>query len=423
MSSSIALPDFCLVVLIGATGAGKSTFARKHFHPTEIVSSDVFRGLIIDDENDQSINLDTFELVAALVDKRLKHRRLTVVDATNVRAPDRKRWVELARQRHAELIAIILDVDLETSLRHNAARPDRQFSKDIPAAMIHAVRQGIPGLAKEGYKSVWHLRGAQESAAAKFTRAPLLVDKRSLSGPFDIIGDIHGCADELELLLARLGYRVRWTPRLDIQRDHQRTVVFVGDLVDRGPRTPDVVRIARWMIEGGMALAVRGNHEDKAARWLEGRAVKPTHGLQATIDQYEALWREGDPGSDDRNSVRAFFDSLPSHLWLDGGRLCVAHAGIKADMIGRESPAVRKFTLYGQTTGETDERGLPVRADWAADYRGSSCVVYGHTPIEEAVFVNNTICLDTACVFGGKLTALRWPERELLSVAAARKYF
>ena len=107
---------------------------------------------------------------------------------------------------------------------------------------------------------------------------------------------------------------------------------------------------------------------------------------------------------------------------LDGGRLVVAHAGLIERYHGRASGRVREFCLYGQTTGETDEYGLPVRYPWATEYRGRAVVVYGHTPVPAAEWLNNTLCLDTGCVFGGRLTALRYPERTLVSVPAARVY-
>ena len=110
-----------------------------------------------------------------------------------------------------------------------------------------------------------------------------------------------------------------------------------------------------------------------------------------------------------------FLDGLVSHYVLDDGKLVVAHAGMKEEMQGRGSGKVRDFALYGETTGETDEFGLPVRYDWAAEYRGTAMVVYGHTPVPEPEWLNRTINIDTGCVFGGKLTALRYPERELVS--------
>ena len=162
---------------------------------------------------------------------------------------------------------------------------------------------------------------------------------------------------------------------------------------------------------------VQGNHDRKLERWLAGRKVTVAHGLQQTIDQLD--------GQDHRfrEALPKFLEGLRSHVWLDQGRLAVAHAGLKEEMIGRGSGAVREFALFGETTGETDEFGLPVRANWAASYRGSTAVVYGHTPVVRADWVNNTICIDTGCVFGGKLTALRWPEKELVDVPAEKTWF
>jgi protein phosphatase len=249
-----------------------------------------------------------------------------------------------------------------------------------------------------------------------------MIDARTMtitgSNQFDIIGDIHGCADELEALLARLGYRVRWQDTsVSVEPPASRCAVFLGDLVDRGPRSPDVLRIVKHLCQTGQALAVVGNHDDKLRRYLEGRDVKIAHGLGETIHQLE---REPQEFS---GEMRGWLESLESHYVLDGGRLVVAHAGLKEEMHGIESASVRHFCMYGETTGELDEFGLPVRWNWAAEYRGSALVVYGHTPVRSARWVNRTICIDTGCVFGGKLTALRYPELELVSVPAKRVYF
>jgi hypothetical protein len=246
-------------------------------------------------------------------------------------------------------------------------------------------------------------------------------DLRAETGSFDIIGDLHGCAGELVELLRLLGYVVTETGegpgrRVATARTHTRRAIFVGDLVDRGPRSPDVLRIVLSMVESGIALAVPGNHDVRFQRWLDGKAVRPTHGLDLTIAQFEKETAEF------RDRVRTFVATLPSYLWLDGGRLAVAHAGIKQDMLGRGSADVRGFCLYGETSGETDEFGLPIRYHWAAEYGGTTSIVYGHTPVPEPDWVNNTLCIDTGCCFGGKLSALRWPEKEVVSVPAARVY-
>ena len=411
------IPDFALVVLISASGSGKSTFAARHFAPTEVISSDRARGWVSDDEADQSVSADAFELVRAIAEKRLKNRRLTVIDATNVRPADRKGWIEIARRWHALPIAIVIDPGISVCVERNSGRPDRAFGVGVVQRMTAEIRRGLRGLQREGFRQVWKLDSVAEIDAALVKRKPLWTDKRDDSGPFDIIGDVHGCADELQALLTTLGYRIDWAMTggersVVVSPPAGRKAVFLGDLVDRGPNSPDCLRIAMSMVAAGTGYCIQGNHERKFGRWLAGRKVTIAHGLQQTIDQYE--------GSDRgfKETVQPFVDDLRSHLWLDGGRLAVAHAGLKAEMIGRGSGAVREFALYGETTGEIDEFGLPVRADWAANYRGDTTVIYGHTPVLEAEWVNNTLCIDTGCVFGGKLTALRWPERELVQIPA-----
>jgi protein phosphatase len=243
-------------------------------------------------------------------------------------------------------------------------------------------------------------------------------DRRDLSGPFDIIGDVHGCCDELDELLALLGYRVDWQGKAArVTPPAGRTLVFVGDLVDRGPRTPEVLRIAMSMAAQGTALCVEGNHDNKLLRWLKGAHVKTSHGLQQSIDQLE---QEDAPF---RESVRSFVEGLPPYLWLDGGALVVAHAGLRDEMIGKSGGKVRSFALYGDTTGETDGYGNPVRRNWALGYRGAPAIVYGHVAAPDVQKANNTWCIDTGCCFGGALTALRWPERELVSVPARKVWF
>jgi protein phosphatase len=419
---SIEIPDFSLVVLIGSTGSGKSTFAAKHFLPTEVISSDYCRALVSDDATDQSVTNDAFELVREIAGKRLKHRKLAVIDATNVRAPERKGWVELARQWHALPVAIVLDPGIDVCVTRNKTRPDRPFGAQVVQRMASEMRRGLGGLQREGFRQVWKLDDVESIEAATVQRQPLWTDKRADHGPFDIIGDIHGCSDELQALLGKLGYAVNWADgengrSVTVVPPDGRKAVFVGDYVDRGPSSPDVLRMVMSMTAAGTAYAVQGNHDRKLERWLGGRKVTIAHGLQQTIDQVAAE----DRGF--REAVTQFLLGLRSHVWLDGGRLAVAHAGLKAEMVGRGSGAVREFALYGETTGETDEFGLPVRADWAANYRGPTTIVYGHTPVATAGWVNNTLCIDTGCVFGGKLTALRWPEKELVDVPAERTWF
>ena len=243
-------------------------------------------------------------------------------------------------------------------------------------------------------------------------------DRRDDAGPFDIVGDIHGCTDELELLLMTLGYAVTWpTPGQPVvDAPVGRRVIFVGDLVDRGPRAADAVAIVMAMCASGQALCVPGNHDVKFRRWLDGHAVSMTHGLQVTADDYAGTEAAV------RASVSQFIRALPPYLWLDTGKLVVAHAGIKTDMIGKTTHRIENFCLYGDVDNRKTSGGFPVRYNWAARYDGAPLVVYGHTCVSEPTWVNNTVCIDTGCCFGGTLTALRYPEMETVSIPARLQY-
>ncbi|MCK2217529.1 polynucleotide kinase-phosphatase [Actinomadura sp. ATCC 31491] len=406
----ISVPELSLVVLVGVSGSGKSTFARRHFRPTQVISSDFCRGLVADDENDQAATPAAFDLLHHIVGVRLSRGLFTVVDATNVQYAARKSLIDLARKHDVLADAIVLDVPEEVAIARNAGRPDRDFGPGVVLRQRKDLRRSLGKISRDGFRKVHVLRGEDEIAAAAVTYEKAWSDLTHLTGPFDVIGDVHGCRAELEALLARLGWE-------GIRHPEGRTAVFVGDLVDRGPDTPGVLRLVMDMVEAGTALCVAGNHEQKLVRALNGRNVKVTHGLQESLDQLAAQ----PPEFVER--ARAFMDGLLSHYRLDGGRLVVAHAGLKEAYHGRASKRVRSFALYGDTTGETDEYGLPVRLPWAEDYRGRATVVYGHTPTTHPEWVNNTICLDTGCVFGGRLTALRYPERELVQVPAEKTWY
>jgi polynucleotide kinase-phosphatase len=408
-----------LVVLVGISGSGKSTFARAHFKPTEVVSSDFCRGLVSDDENDQSATKDAFDVLHYIVGTRLRRGLLTVVDATNVQQPARASLIKLARSHDTLVDAIVLDVPESLAHERNANRPDRDFGSHVVARQHRDLKRSLRRLKKEGFRRVHVLRGIDQIESAEIARERPWNDRRDARGPFDIIGDIHGCASELRTLLTTLGWELHYDGDEVVGATHPegRQAVFVGDLVDRGPDTPGVLRLVMGMVEAGTALCVSGNHEVKLVRALKGAKVKLAHGLAESLAQLES------ESEDFRERALKFMDGLISHYVLDDGKLVVAHAGLKESYHGRASGRVRAFALYGDTTGETDEFGLPVRYPWAQEYRGQAMVVYGHTPVPSAEWVNNTICLDTGVVFGGSLTALRYPEREIVSVPAEQQWY
>ncbi|KAA0017960.1 polynucleotide kinase-phosphatase [Antrihabitans cavernicola] len=423
--TAFEIPDLSLVVLVGISGSGKSSFAAKNFGPFETVSSDMCRGMVSDDPNLQSATADAFALLEFIVATRLKAGRLTVVDATNVQPAARKSLIALAREYDVLPVAVVLDVPESVCAQRNAERADRSFGREVLRRQDQQLRRSLRGLSKEGFRTVHVLDGIDDVEAATFVRTPLRSDRHDLRGPFDVIGDVHGCLGELETLLTTMGYTLRRDgsgAAVGAVPPAGRTAVFLGDYVDRGPDSVGVLRLVMGMVGAGEALAVPGNHENKLVKALggrktRGRQVTRSHGLAETLEQLDA------ESAEFRREVLDFCDGLVAHLVLDGGNLVVAHAGLIEKYHGRASGRVRSFALYGDTTGETDEFGLPVRYPWAQEYRGSAMVLYGHTPVPEAKWENRTMCLDTGCVFGGKLTALRYPEGELVSVPAQQVWY
>ncbi len=410
----IEIPEFCIVALVGASSSGKSSFANLHFKPTEVLSSDFFRGMVCDDENSQSVSGDAFDLLYYAANKRLNNMKLTVIDATNIQQSSRKKIIELAKEQNVHAAAIVLNLPEELLQERNKARADRNFPERIIRQHCREVKQSIKNLKREGFRFVYVINSLEQLENTEIVRTKLWNDKKDEHGPFDVIGDIHGCCDELELLLAKLGYIK--TDGIYTHPDN-RKVAFLGDFCDRGPRNADVLRLVMDMVKLGNAIAVCGNHDVKLLKYLNGKNISMTHGIDKTIAEIDG---EGD---DFKVEVAKFIDGLISHYVLDDGKLVIAHAGLKQEYIGRGSARVRDFCLYGETTGEFDSYGLPVRLDWAADYRGRATVVYGHIAAKEVKRQNGTYCIDTGCVFGGKLTAYRYPEREFIEVDALKQYY
>ena len=418
----LKIPELAVVALIGPSGSGKSSFARKHFRATEVLSSDYCRGLVSDDETSQAATNDAFDVLYYIASKRLAAGKLVVIDATNVQTEARKPIVALGRQFHCLPVAIVLDLPEKICHERNRIRPERDFGPHVVRQQAQQMRRALRNLEREGFRTIHVLHSLEEVDAAEIERQPLWNNLKHEHGPFDIIGDVHGCFDELVDLLTNLGYSIAkqangdGAPAYTAQPPEGRKAIFLGDLVDRGPKIPEVLKLAMSMVAAGTALCVPGNHDVKLMRKLRGKDVQITHGLADSLEQMEKESPEF------RDRVSKFIDSLVSHYVLHDGKLVVAHAGMKEEMQGRGSGKVRDFAMYGETTGETDEFGLPVRYNWAAEYRGKAMVVYGHTPVPNSDWLNRTINIDNGCVFGGRLTALRYPEKEIVSVAAKSAY-
>ena len=410
----IELPEICLVAMIGASSSGKTSFANRYFKPTEVLSSDFFRGMVCDDENNLNISSEAFDLLYYAANKRLNQPKLTVIDATNTQPSARKKIIDLAREQNVHAAAIVLNLPENLLQERNKARPERNFPERVIRQHCRDVKRSIKGLKREGFRFVYVIHSLEQLENVEIVRKKLWNDKKDEHGALDIIGDIHGCCDELELLLEKLGY-------VKIQgvytHPEKRKAAFLGDFCDRGNRNADVLRIVMDMVKTGNAFAVPGNHDVKLLKYLRGKSISMTHGIDKTIAELE------NAGEDFKKEVENFIDSLVSHYVFDDGKLIITHAGLKQEYIGRASARVRDFCLYGEITGETDSYGLPVHLDWTADYRGRATMIYGHIAGKEVRSQNGTFCIDTGCVYGGKLTAFRYPERTFVDVEALQQYF
>jgi protein phosphatase len=244
-----------------------------------------------------------------------------------------------------------------------------------------------------------------------------LKERRRNHEVFDIISDIHGCYDEMKTLTKHLGYN--WQSGVPIH-PMGRKLVFPGDITDRGKDSVAVVTTVSKLVTNNQAFYCPGNHCNKLYRYLIGRNVQETHGLETTIGELDALSKKERIKLS--NTFISLYENAPLYLSLDDGELIAAHAGIPEKYIGQVGKKVKTFVLYGDITGESHPNGMPIRKDWARDYEGSALIVYGHTPVLEPRWVNHTVNIDTGCVFGGKLTALSYPELKTTSVESSMPY-
>lgn len=418
----IRLPLGALVVLVGPAGSGKSTWAARHFEPTQIVSSDACRGMIADDETDQTASRDAFRLLYFILGERLRRGLLTIVDSTALQPSIRAELLKIAAQHGSATAAIVFALPQAINEQWNASRARR-----VPADALERHRKNLElslrVLPAEKFNTITTLRSPEDLANARVVIGSFVPEHSA--PPFDIIGDVHGCYAELAALLERLGYRRRAAEQ-DFAHPDRRLPVFVGDLADRGPASVAVLTLVERMVARGAALVVQGNHDNKLLRWLLGHKVQVRHGLATTVAELEARPQE------ERDALRprliALLQNAPGYLILDERRLVVTHAGIRDAMIGHWSRAIQAFCLYGDVAGTNAETHLPIRLDWAASRPNEQAasgplIVYGHNVVEEAREVRRTMNIDTGCVFGGRLTALRYPEMELVQVPAARDYY
>lgn len=426
----LGIPEIALVLLIGPRGVGKSKFAARHFEPGQVISLPQLRKLICDQPDLLEATNDASELQAMLAEMRLAWGRLTVVDSTNLRLRTRQNLLALARKFHIPVVAIVFDLPDEAKANGN------RFTALVPALpgfqdgltvepledQLVALREALPRLGQEGFHRVYFLSSTGERDQAVIQVQQLACNRKDALGPFDLIGDIHGCCDELESLLANLGYVPKNSPHTGKTWSHPegRMAVFVGDMLDRGPRILDTYRLVRSMVLAGTGLAVQGNHELKVYRHFKAAKPEPRPSILQTLREIEE--QAAEVQQEIIREIVEFIEHLPHHLVLDNGRLVAAHAGLREDLQGRDSALVRNQALFGDPNARFDDEPDAARLEWVQQYRGKALVVYGHTPVLESILVNRTINIDTGCVFGGRLTALRYPELEVRWVESKKAY-
>jgi protein phosphatase len=405
-----------LIVLIGPAATGKTTWARQHFEQTQVVSADVCRAMIADDENDQEATRDALRLFHRIIGERLKRGLPTVADSTALSAGAREELLRDAAMYHRPVIALVFAMPPDVQQMWNGQR-----SRRAPPAVLAEHRQLLQHtlhvLCNEGFNQIVIVRSPEELNRL-VVRVGAFSPENDL-GPFDIIGDVHGCYDELCALLLALGY-VRQGE--DWAHPKGRRAIFVGDLADRGPQNVAVWKLVLAMCEHNHALLVIGNHDNKLMRWLMGRPVRVGKGLLSTISEIESLPEPEQ--SQFRGRLLALLRATPGYLLLDHERLVVTHAGIRDDMIGRWDRHIASFCLYGDVMG-FDGEGMPLRRNWSMERIArppAPLIAYGHVVVEETAFINNTVDLDTGCCFGGRLTALRYPERTFIAIPARMVY-
>lgn len=407
--SELEIPSPSVILVWGCEGSGAGAFAERLFGAQALRSRTLRRAISGEDEASREFAAQAQEVLANVAERRARGTRglPLVIELEPWAGHDPLALATIARKASLPCHVLALAVPAR---RCRARRPD--LDVEDTSAQRRCYDQALGELSKRKGVTIEVLK--EPDAITGWRGRPLSCDRRQERGPFDLIGDVHGCYAELLELLGALGYRE--DSELGYRHPEGRRLVFLGDLTDRGPRNLDSLRLAMRLVNEGEALAVRGNHDDKLARYLAGRKVNVSHGLQATVDEFESL--PPDEAPEFRASAQEFLRSLPAHLVLEGGELVAVHGGLEERLIGREGGRVDSFALYGDPSGKLDAEGYPERRDWAESYRGEAWIAYGHTPTGHVRWRHRTICVDQGCVFGGALTALRWPERTTLSIPA-----
>lgn len=414
--AEIRIPKTSLVVLCGPAASGKSTFARRYFPPEWVVSSDQCRKMVCGDEANQAASADAFSLLYEIVERRLKWGQMTVVDATSLSPIARHRLLELAHRYDFQPVALLFNIDLETCQRWDENR-SRKVGLEILTRQMEKLAAAQAQIKSEGFYKVFALE-REDLDSSKIVLVPLRVESVP-PPPYDILGDIHGCADELEAMLIRLGYKQDekgiW------QTPSERTLVFIGDLTDYGEKSVEVVWMVHSLMEQMKVVYIAGDHCQRLYDYLTGKQkLENGGGFETTLAQLHHL-DDSEREKWIQTFINLFRRALP-YAMLDGGKLIASHAGIRHRMVGRLSSRIIRYCLHGESEGRYSRQSIvPTQTSLAANIT-HPLVVSGHTPRQDFEQSGHTLYIDLGCVFGGSLGAFRYPEMEMIKIPARKKY-
>lgn len=441
--TKIQLPHVGIVLLVGPSNSGKTTLLHRlvennSIKESEVISSDQFRLLVSDiefinwnkrpkDEADvlyneyARISNDAFETMEFLLGKRCQLNKLSIIDATNLKEEEREQYIRLGKKYHVPVVAIVLNIAEKELIRRDNHRDFPRGKKRIKQQYQHFKRT-LHSIKKEGFQRTYRLDESEIECLEVVRRQnPLVID---VGSGIDFIGDIHGCFEEFIELLDRLGYK----ENIEGYYIHPggRKILSLGDIMSRGPRSLETMQFFKKHVDAGHAYMIDSNHGWKIARWLDGRKVKLAHGdekVGAEFGEYENKYGK-EAAEQLKNELKDLLMAAKSHLIIqkNGVNVAVAaHAGIKDHYIGKQSPRIADFCRYGDSDG-LDVNGKPIRKDWTIHHKSSELIMWGHDPKPQPLLTNNTLNIDQGVVFGGMLTAYRFPEKQFVSVGAKMDY-
>ncbi len=438
----VYVPYAGIILCVGPSNSGKTTLLQswiqtQQVKSSEVVSSDDYRERVgdlrfLDWKNrprDEASSLmeqyriqstEAFQTMDAIIESRCRLNKLTIVDATHLHPSDRERYRNIARSHHLPILTLVFHTKEATLLLRDSERDEPRGKKRVKQ-QLQTFKQQLRLLKKERYARSYSIYEDETVRLIRPVTSPIELD---VGKGLDIVGDIHGCFDEFLILLHKLGYQQN-TAGFYIHPEG-RKILSLGDIMSRGPKSLQTLQFFYNHIQAGLAYMVDSNHGWKIARWLDGKQVQLTHGDDKVEQEFLAYEHAHgvEKAAKLKEQLKDLLLKAPSHYVLKKNGVATAvcvHAGIRDEWIGKQSHEISDIARYGETDG-FDDAHKPIRKDWTVHHKTNPLIIWGHDPRKKAMTVNGTLNIDQGAVFGGELTAFRYPERDLLSVDVETDY-